>query len=81
MTTFPNSPRLVKGGLALLDPQSEQVQRCPAVQPDTLSRTLQVQAARSEAARTRLAGMCCACGGCRGVAASATNRAYAEARY
>jgi hypothetical protein len=47
MTTFPNSPRLLKGGLVLIDPQTAAVLRVIALQynPDTLSRTLQVQAA------------------------------------
>src|ERR1043166_1827987 len=46
MTTFPNSPRLIKGGIVLIDPQSSAVLRVIALQynPDTLSRTLQVQA-------------------------------------
>ncbi|MFB3764640.1 MAG: hypothetical protein ACE14P_05265 [Methanotrichaceae archaeon] len=45
MTTFPNSPRLLKGGLVLLDPDTSAVQRIITLQynPDTLSRTLQVQ--------------------------------------
>ena len=45
MTTFPNSPRLVKGGLVLIDPGSSAVQRVITLQynPDTLSRTLQTQ--------------------------------------
>ncbi len=45
MTTFPNSPRLLKGGIVLLDPSTAQVQRIIALQynPDTLTRTLQVQ--------------------------------------
>jgi hypothetical protein len=47
MTTFPNSPRLLKGGIVLIDPQTSAVLRVIALQynPDTLSRTLQVQAA------------------------------------
>lgn len=47
MTTFPNSPRLLKGGIVLIDPQTSAVLRAIALQynPDTLSRTLQVQAA------------------------------------
>jgi hypothetical protein len=47
VTTFPNSPRLLKGGIVLLDPQTSAVLRVIALQynPDTLSRTLQVQAA------------------------------------
>jgi hypothetical protein len=46
MTTFPNSPRLVKGGIVLLDPASGAIQRIIALQynPDTLSRTLQIKA-------------------------------------
>jgi hypothetical protein len=45
MTTFPNSPRLLKGGIVLIDPQTSAVLRVIALQynPDTLSRTLQVQ--------------------------------------
>ena len=43
--TYPNSPRLLKGGLVLIDPQSSAVRRVIALQynPDTLSRTLQVR--------------------------------------
>ena len=46
MTTFPNSPRLLKGGIVLIDPETSAVQRIIALQynPDTLSRTLQLQA-------------------------------------
>jgi hypothetical protein len=58
MTTFPNSPRLVKGGIVLIDPDNGAVQRIIALQynPDTLSRTLQIKALseggdRSEALR------------------------------
>lgn len=45
MTTFPNSPRLLKGGIVLIDPESSAVKRIIALQynPDTLTRTLQVQ--------------------------------------
>ncbi len=45
MTTFPGSPRLIKGGLALLDPQTGSVLRIIALQynPDTLTRTLQIK--------------------------------------
>lgn len=60
MTTFPGSPRLLKGGIVLIDPASAQVQRIIALQynPDSLSRTLQVQGAseggdRSEALRLK----------------------------
>ena len=45
MTTFPGSPRLLKGGIVLINPETSLVQRIIALQynPDTLSRTLQVQ--------------------------------------
>ncbi len=58
MSSFPGSPRLLKGGIVLLDPDSGAVQRTVALQynPDTLNRTLQPQAVkeggdRSEALR------------------------------
>jgi hypothetical protein len=43
---FPNSPKLVKGGIVTLDPDTSVVQSVIALQynPDSLSRTLQVQA-------------------------------------
>jgi hypothetical protein len=46
MTNFPNSPRLLKGGIVLIDPSSGAVQRIITLQynPDTLSRTLQIKA-------------------------------------
>ncbi len=46
MNTFPNSPKLLKGGLILLDPNSGAVLRIIALQynPETLTRTLQAQA-------------------------------------
>ncbi len=61
MTTFPNSPRLLKGGIVLLDAGTSVVQRIIALQynPETLSRTLQVQGVggeggdRSEALRLK----------------------------
>jgi len=45
MTGFSNSPRIVKGGLVLIDPDSASVRRVIALQynPDTLTRTLQPQ--------------------------------------
>lgn len=45
MSTFPNSPRLIKGGIALLDPASGALQQVISLQynPDSLSRTLQIQ--------------------------------------
>jgi hypothetical protein len=53
MTTFPNSPRLLKGGIVLIDPNTSAVLRIIALQynPDTLTRTLQVQAAGTEGDR------------------------------
>jgi len=60
MTNFPGSPRLVKGGIVLMDPTTSVVLRVIALQynPDTLSRTLQVQGIgetgdRSEALRLK----------------------------
>lgn len=50
MSTFPNSPRLLKGGLVLIDPDTAAVLRVIALQynPDTLSRTLQVKGVGTE---------------------------------
>jgi hypothetical protein len=60
MTTFPNSPHLLKGGIVLIDPDTSAVQRTIALQynPDTLTRSFQVQAVsegtdRSEALRLK----------------------------
>lgn len=60
MTTFPNSPKLLKGGIVLLDPVTGIVQRIISLQynPDSLTRTLQVQGIgesqdRSEALRLK----------------------------
>jgi hypothetical protein len=61
MSAFPNSPRLVKGGLVLVDPDSGTVKKIIVLQynPDTLTRTLQPQgvaretADRSEALRLK----------------------------
>ena len=46
MTTFPGSPKLLKGGIVLVDPGTGKVLRVIALQynPDSVSRTLQVQA-------------------------------------
>src|SRR6516164_1014393 len=43
---FPNSPRLVKGGIVTMDPDTSAIQTVIALQynPDALSRTLQIQA-------------------------------------
>ena len=58
MTTFPNAPRLLKGGLVLLNPQTNNPERVIILQynPKELSRSLQVQstgegADRAEALR------------------------------
>ena len=53
MTSFPNSPRLIKGGIVLIDPSSGAIRRVIALQynPDTLTRTLQVQAVGPEGDR------------------------------
>ncbi|HJR75343.1 MAG TPA: hypothetical protein VJ805_00145 [Nitrospiraceae bacterium] len=50
MSTFPNSPRLLKGGLVLIDPETAMVQRIIALQynPDSLSRTLQIKGVGAE---------------------------------
>jgi hypothetical protein len=42
MTTFPGSPRVLKGGIVLIDPESAAILRVIVLQynPDTLSRTL-----------------------------------------
>ena len=45
MSTFPGSPRLLKGGIVLIDPQTSAVQRVITLQynPDSVTRSLQVQ--------------------------------------
>lgn len=45
MSTFPNSPKLLKGGLVLLDPDTAAVRRIISLQynPDTLTRSLAIQ--------------------------------------
>lgn len=45
MTTFPGSPKLVRGGIVLIDPDTAAVQRIIALQynPKTLTRSLDVQ--------------------------------------
>jgi hypothetical protein len=58
--SFPGTPRVVRGGLVLVDPSSGTVRRVITLQynPDSMSRTLQVQGvgdngARSEALRLK----------------------------
>ncbi|MGC2696888.1 MAG: hypothetical protein WA738_13970 [Candidatus Angelobacter sp.] len=61
MSSFPNSPRLLKGGIVLIDPTTAAIQRIITLQynPDTLTRTLQAQSMepgskdRSEAFRLK----------------------------
>ncbi len=50
MSSFPGSPRLVRGGIVLVDPDTAAVQNVIVLQynPDTLSRSLQVQSVHSE---------------------------------
>jgi hypothetical protein len=50
MASFPNSPKLLKGGIVLMDPVSSSVRRIIALQynPDSISRTLQVQGVGAE---------------------------------
>jgi len=50
MSSFPNSPKLIKGGLVVLDAASGAVKRTIALQynPDTLTRSYQVQGAGGE---------------------------------
>jgi hypothetical protein len=54
MTTFPNSPRLLKGGIVMIDGESAAVQRVIVLQynPDTLSRTLQPQTVKERGDRS-----------------------------
>jgi hypothetical protein len=61
MSSFPGSPRLLKGGIVLVDPTSGAVQRVIPLQynPDTMTRTMQVKGVggesgdRSEALRLK----------------------------
>lgn len=50
MTTFPGSPKLLKGGLVLIEPESARVLGIVSLQynADSLSRTLQIQGAGGE---------------------------------
>src|SRR5437879_5124719 len=52
MSTFPNSPKLLKAGLILLDPDSGVTQRIIVLQynPETLTRKLAVQAVGGDTA-------------------------------
>jgi hypothetical protein len=50
MSSFPGSPRILKGGIVLIDPDTTMVQRIITLQynSDSLSRTLQVQGVGGE---------------------------------
>jgi len=50
MSSFPNSPKLIKGGLVLIDPETAMVQRIIALQynPDSLSRSFQIKGMGAE---------------------------------
>ncbi len=50
MSTFPGSPRLIKGGIVVLNPQSGAVVRVIPLQynPDTLTRSFQIKGVGSE---------------------------------
>jgi hypothetical protein len=59
MSAFPNSPRLIKGGIVLVDPDSGTVQKIIVLQynPDTLTRTLAPQGAKEGGDPLRLTGL------------------------
>jgi hypothetical protein len=50
MTTFPGSPRLIRGGIVLIDPESSAVRRVIVLQynPETITRSLQAQGIGAE---------------------------------
>src|SRR6201987_5864401 len=56
MSSLPISPRLVKGGIVTMDPDTSAVQSVIALQynPDSLSRTLQIQAVQGGQDGTRV---------------------------
>ena len=56
MSGFPNSPRLVKGGIVTMDVDTSAVKSVIALQynPDSLSRTLQIQAVQGAQDGTRV---------------------------
>lgn len=51
MTTFPGAPRVLKGGIVLVEPETGTVERIIVLQynPDTLTRTLQPRSTTAEA--------------------------------
>ena len=50
MSSFPNSPHVLKGGIVLLDPETAAVRRIISLQynPDTLTRSLQIQGVNAD---------------------------------
>ena len=54
MTSFPNSPKLIKGGIVLVDPIVATVERVITLQynPGTLTRSFQIQGAGGDGARS-----------------------------
>ena len=56
MSAFPNSPRLVKGGIVTLDPTSAALQSVIALQynPDSITRTLKPQSVGDQPDRTEI---------------------------
>lgn len=55
MTTFPGSPKLLKGGIVLVDPESGAVRKVITLQynPETITRSFQVQAVGPTADRSQ----------------------------
>ena len=55
MSAFPGSPKLLKGGLVLIDPETSAVKKIIPLQynPDTLTRSLQVKGVGGEGAGSR----------------------------
>ncbi len=50
MSSYPRSPRILKGGIVLLDPESAAIQKIIPLQynPDSISRSLQIKGIESE---------------------------------
>jgi hypothetical protein len=50
MTTFPGSPRLIKGGIVIIDPETSALKRIIALQynPETLTRSFQIKSLGGE---------------------------------
>lgn len=55
MTTFPGSPKLLKGGIVLIDPESGAVRKVITLQynPETITRSFQVQSVGENADRSQ----------------------------